>query len=53
MREFRTCATPAVLYDNHVKGNRAVTQTGIDNDEGMSMAVSRLSRRWGTGGSGT
>lgn len=42
MREFRTCATPAVLYDNHVKGNRAVTQTGIDNDEGMSMAVSRL-----------
>ena len=42
MTDFKTCATPAVLYDNCVKSNAAVTQVGIDNDEGMDMAVSRL-----------
>lgn len=42
MAEFRTCATPTVLYDNHVKSNPAVTHVGIDNDEGMDMAVSWL-----------
>lgn len=42
MRDFRSCSTPAVLYDNRVKSNPAVTQVGIDNDEGMDIAVSRL-----------
>ena len=42
MKEFCTCATPTVLYDNHVKSNPAVTHVGIDNDEGMDMTVSRL-----------
>lgn len=42
MADFKTCATPAVLYDNQVKSNPAVTQVGIDNDEGMDMAISRL-----------
>ncbi|MDE7018665.1 MAG: LacI family transcriptional regulator, partial [Lachnospiraceae bacterium] len=31
-----------VLYDNQVKYNPAITQVGIDSDEGMDMAVSRL-----------
>lgn len=42
MREFRTCVTPAVLYDNHIKTNPVVTHVGVDNDEGMALAVSRL-----------
>lgn len=42
MQDFKACSTPAVLYDNHIKSNPAVTQVGIDNDEGMDMAVSRL-----------
>lgn len=41
-REFRTCTTPTVLYDNPSNANLAVTQVGIDNDEGMELAVSRL-----------
>lgn len=42
MKDFQTCATPAVLYDNQVKYNPAVTQVGIDSDEGMDLVVSRL-----------
>lgn len=42
MKDFKTCASPTVLYDNQVKYNPAVTQVGIDSDEGMDMAVSRL-----------
>lgn len=42
MEDFRTCTSPTVLYDNQVKYNPAVTQMGIDSDEGMDMAVSRL-----------
>ena len=42
MRDFETCRTPAVLYDNHVSGNPNVTHIGVDNDEGMRMAVAHL-----------
>lgn len=42
MRDFKTCSTPAVLYDNHIKSNPRITHVGIDNDEGMDMAVARL-----------
>ena len=42
MKDFQVCTTPAVLYDNHVQSNPAVTHLGIDNDEGMEMAVARL-----------
>lgn len=42
MKDFCSCTTPAVLYDNHVKSNPTVTHVGIDNAEGMDMAVSRL-----------
>lgn len=42
MKDFKTCSTPAVLYDNHVKSNPAITHVGVDNDEGMDLAISRL-----------
>lgn len=42
MHDFETCRTPAVLYDNHAKSNPSVTYVGVDNDEGMELAVSRL-----------
>ena len=42
LRDFETCRTPAVLHDNHVCGNPAVTQVGIDSVEGMRMAVNHM-----------
>ena len=42
LKDFETCRTPAVLYDNHVKGNANVTYMGVDNVEGMDMAVEHL-----------
>jgi len=42
MREFPTCKTPTVLYDNRVSGNPYVTYVGADNQEGMHMAVRHL-----------
>lgn len=42
MKDFRTCTSPTVLYDNQIKYNPAVTQVSIDSDEGMDLAVSRL-----------
>ena len=42
LKDFETCRTPAVLHDNHISGNPAVTQVGIDNLEGMKIAVSYL-----------
>lgn len=42
LKDFETCRTPAVLYDNHVKGNAMVTYVGVDNMEGMELAVEYL-----------
>lgn len=42
MREFPTCKTPTVLYDNRVLGNPLVTYVGADTHEGMNLAVSYL-----------
>lgn len=42
LRDFETCRTPAVLHDNHVSGNPAVTQVGVDSTEGMQIAVSYM-----------
>lgn len=42
IRDFSSCSTPAVLYDNHVRSNPTVTHVGVNNEEGMDMAVSRL-----------
>ena len=42
IREFETCRTPTVLYDNLVEGNPHVTYVGVDNMEGMEQAVAHL-----------
>ncbi len=42
MQDFETCKTPAVLYDNHINTNPRVTHVGVDNAEGMELAVSYL-----------
>ena len=42
IREFETCRTPTVLYDNRVDGNPHVTYVGVDNAEGMEQAVDYL-----------
>ena len=42
LKEFETCRTPTVLYDNRVDGNPHVTYVGVDNVEGMEQAVAYL-----------
>jgi len=42
IREFETCITPTVLYDNHISGNPKVTDIGVDNFEGIMMACQYL-----------
>lgn len=42
MPEFKTCKTPTVLYDNHISCNPNVTGIGIDNVEGIELAVNYL-----------
>lgn len=42
MRDFKTSRTPLVLYDNRIIGNPATAYVGIDNDEGMYLAVKHL-----------
>lgn len=39
LKEFETCRTPTVLYDNRVCGNPNVTAVGVDNVEAMKTAV--------------
>lgn len=41
-KDFKTCVTPTVLYDNHITDNPKVTQVGIDNIDGMRIAISYL-----------
>ena len=42
MKDFKTSHTPVVLYDNYIPGNPFTASIGIDNSEGMAMAVSHL-----------
>lgn len=42
LRDFETCTTPTVLYDNRVTGNPRVTYVGADNGEGLHLAVQYL-----------
>lgn len=42
MKDFETCTTPTVLYDNHVSSNPKVTYIGTNNQEGMDLAVAYL-----------
>lgn len=42
LRDFETCKTSTVLYDNRVTGNPNVTYVGVDNAEGMDCGVAYL-----------
>ena len=42
MKDFETCKTPTILYDNHINVNPRVTHVGVDNAEGMELAVQYL-----------
>lgn len=42
IKEFETCRTPTVLYDNYIHGNPNVSYLGVDNAEGMDLAVNYL-----------
>ena len=42
MGEFPICRTPTVLLDNSPQYNSVVSQVGIDNDEGMELAIRQL-----------
>lgn len=42
MKDFATCSTPTVLYDNHVRDNPKVTYIGTNNQEGMDLAIAYL-----------
>ena len=42
MKDFHISRIPAVLYDNYIPANPSVAYVGIDNTEGMALAVSHL-----------
>lgn len=42
MKEIDHCHVPTVLYDNRVKHNPTVSTVGIDNEEGMELAIGAL-----------
>lgn len=42
MKDFKTSHTPTVLYDNYIPANPYIASIGIDNSEGMTLAVSHL-----------
>ncbi|MBO4937673.1 MAG: LacI family DNA-binding transcriptional regulator [Oscillospiraceae bacterium] len=42
IKEFETCKTPTVLYDNHISCNPNVTNIGVDITEGIELAVDYL-----------
>lgn len=44
MKDFKTSHTPTVLYDNYIPANPFIASIGIDNSEGMVLAVSHLKK---------
>ena len=42
IREFQTCKTPTILYDNHISCNPMVTSIGVDNVESIELAIQHL-----------
>ena len=42
LKEFQTCKTPTILYDNHISCNPNVTDIGVDNVESIQLAVNHL-----------
>lgn len=45
MKDCQATRTPTVLYDNHIIGNPSTAYVGIDNDEGMYLAVGYLKKQ--------
>ena len=45
MKDFEARRSPPVLYDNHIIGNPSTAYVGIDNDEGMYLAVGYLKKQ--------
>ena len=43
IQDFKVSRTPAVLFDNYMVGNPSTAYVGIDNEEGMELAISYLS----------
>lgn len=44
IKDLKNSHTPAVLYDNYIKANPTTAYVGIDNEEGMDLAVSCLKK---------
>lgn len=44
MKDFETSHTPTVLYDNYIPYNPFISSVGIDNNEGMALAVAHLKK---------
>ena len=44
MHDFQTSHTPAVLYDNQILSNSSIAYVGVDNSEGMDLAVAHLKK---------
>ena len=42
IREFETCKSPTILYDNRVTCNPNVTSIGVDNVESIRLAINHL-----------
>ena len=42
IKEFATCKTPTVLYDNQISGNPMVAQIAVDCFEGMQQTIQHL-----------
>lgn len=42
MKDFKTSHTPTILYDNYIPANPSIASIGIDNNEGMALAISHL-----------
>lgn len=42
LKEFETCKTPTVLYDNHISCNPKVTNIGVENVESIRLAINHL-----------
>lgn len=45
MKDFHTSQMPTVLYDNYIIANPNMAYVGIDNTEGMELAVSYLKQQ--------
>lgn len=44
MNDFLTTRTPTVLYDNYIPANSHTSYIGVDNNEGMELAIQHLKK---------